>query len=182
MCQILVGVAYCHQRRLLHRDLKPQNILIDQCNNRIKIADFGLARTFDIPLRPYTHEVVSLWYRAPEILLGLHQYGTSVDVWSIGCIFVEMMTGKALFQSKSEIEGILKIFYLMGTPNDQDWPGVSDLPDYSPSFPKWQPSRFENYIPSANELEIGLVTCLLVLNPSERATARRALNHQYFEK
>jgi len=79
--QIMIGIAYCHQRRLLHRDLKPQNLLVDKRNNCVKVADFGLARTFDIPTKPYTHEVVSLWYRAPEILLGLQSYGISVDIW-----------------------------------------------------------------------------------------------------
>ncbi|KAK6129673.1 hypothetical protein DH2020_036539 [Rehmannia glutinosa] len=88
--QILRGIAYCHSHRVLHRDLKPQNLLIDRRTNALKLADFGLARAFGIPVRTFTHEVVTLWYRAPEILLGSRHYSTPVDIWSVGCIFAEM--------------------------------------------------------------------------------------------
>ena len=90
MYQLLDGIAYCHKHRVLHRDLKPQNLLIDN-QGRIKLADFGLARAFGLPVRMYTHEVVTLWYRAPEILLGTKSYSMGVDIWSLGCIFAEMV-------------------------------------------------------------------------------------------
>jgi len=83
--QLIKGIAHCHSHRVLHRDLKPQNLLIDK-KGVLKLADFGLARAFGVPVRTYTHEVVTLWYRAPEILLGGKQYSTPVDIWSIGCI------------------------------------------------------------------------------------------------
>ena len=90
------GIAYCHDHRVLHRDLKPQNLLIDN-KGCIKLADFGLARAFGIPMRAYTHEVITLWYRAPEILLGAKTYDMAVDIWGLGCIFSEMLTKHPLF-------------------------------------------------------------------------------------
>ncbi|CAA2966083.1 cell division control 2 homolog A-like [Olea europaea subsp. europaea] len=108
--QILRGIAYCHSHRVLHRDLKPQNLLIDRQTNALKLADFGLARAFGIPVRTFTHEVVTLWYRAPEILLGSRHYSTPVDVWSVGCIFAEMVNQQPLFPGDSEIDELFKIF------------------------------------------------------------------------
>jgi len=94
--QLLTGVAYCHHHRVLHRDLKPPNLLINR-EGQLKLADFGLARAFGIPVRSYTHEVVTLWYRAPDVLLGSRKYSTPVDIWSVGCIFAEMANGRWVF-------------------------------------------------------------------------------------
>ena len=138
MFQILAGINFCHARRVLHRDLKPQNLLIDK-SGALKLADFGLARAFGIPVRTYTHEVVTLWYRAPEILLGLKQYSTPVDMWSIGCIFAEMIMKRPLYPGDSEIDELFKIFRTLGTPDEETWPGVSKLPDYKPTFPNCPP-------------------------------------------
>ncbi|CAH1722427.1 unnamed protein product [Aphis gossypii] len=108
--QLLVAIYYCHVRRILHRDLKPQNILVDIKNNILKVADFGLGRTFGLPIRVYTHEVVTLWYRAPEVLLNTQRYGCPIDMWSVACIFAEMAGGKPLFQGDSEIDQLFHIF------------------------------------------------------------------------
>jgi serine/threonine protein kinase len=121
MKQLLVGLLHCHERRIMHRDLKPSNLLIDQTGQFLKIADFGLARTFGLPLKTYTHEVVTLWYRAPEILLGQKIYSTGIDMWSVGTIFYEMAHRRPLFQGDSEISQIFKIFKILGTPTEETW-------------------------------------------------------------
>ncbi|KAJ1649279.1 cyclin-dependent kinase 5, partial [Coemansia sp. RSA 1694] len=115
--QLLCGIAYCHRNRVLHRDLKPQNLLINKRGD-LKLGDFGLARAFGIPVRSYSHEVVTLWYRAPDVLMGSRQYDTSIDIWSIGCIFAEMSTGRPFFAGNSIDDQVLQIFKIMGTPID----------------------------------------------------------------
>jgi len=100
MYQILKGVEFLHSRKVLHRDLKPQNILIDE-KLRVKIADFGLSRTYSIPIRQYTKEVLTLWYRAPELILGINEYSTGIDMWSVGCIFAELFFKKPFFTGDS---------------------------------------------------------------------------------
>jgi len=95
--QLLEGTAFCHENRVLHRDLKPQNLLVNN-SGELKLADFGLARTTGIPVNTYSNEVVTLWYRAPDVLMGSRTYSTSIDVWSCGCIFAEMLTGAPLFR------------------------------------------------------------------------------------
>ena len=112
--QLVRGVAFCHRLRVLHRDLKPQNLLINR-EGELKLADFGLARAFGIPVRSYTHEVVTLWYRSPDVLLGSRKYSTPVDVWSIGCIFAEMSNGRPLFPGTSESDQLNLIFRKLGT-------------------------------------------------------------------
>ncbi|KAL4187538.1 hypothetical protein AMTRI_Chr09g39500 [Amborella trichopoda] len=179
--QILRGIAYCHSHRVLHRDLKPQNLLIDRRTNALKLADFGLARAFGIPVRTFTHEVVTLWYRAPEILLGSRHYSTPVDVWSVGCIFAEMVNQRPLFPGDSEIDELFKIFRILGTPNEETWPGVNSLPDFKSSFPKWPPKDLASVVPNLEPTGIDLLSKMLYLEPSRRITARSALEHEYFK-
>jgi len=132
--QILSGLLMCHSNRIIHRDLKPQNILIDK-NGNVKLADFGLARGFTNPLLALTHDVVTLWYRAPEILLGQANYTPSVDIWSVGCIYGEMLTGQPFLEGDSKIGQLFQIFRVFGTPSEAVWPGVSSLPDFKRSWP-----------------------------------------------
>ncbi|ESW31019.1 hypothetical protein PHAVU_002G202100 [Phaseolus vulgaris] len=179
--QILCGIAYCHSHRVLHRDLKPQNLLIDRSTNSLKLADFGLARAFGIPVRTFTHEVVTLWYRAPEILLGSPRYSTPVDIWSVGCIFAEMVNQRPLFPGDSEIDELFKIFRILGTPNEDTWPGVTSLPDFKSAFPKWQPKDLKTVVPNLEPAGLDLLSRMLHLDPSKRITARSALEHEYFK-
>ncbi|XP_023584904.1 cyclin-dependent kinase 3 isoform X4 [Trichechus manatus latirostris] len=146
----------------------------------IKLADFGLARAFGVPLRTYTHEVVTLWYRAPEILLGSKFYSTAVDVWSIGCIFAEMVTRRALFPGDSEIDQLFRIFRTLGTPSEATWPGVTQLPDYKGSFPKWTRKGLEEIVPNLEPAGKDLLMKLLQCDPSRRISAKAALAHPYF--
>jgi len=180
--QLLRGMLFCHQRRVLHRDLKPQNLLIDN-NGNLKIADFGLARAFGVPVRAYTHEVVTLWYRAPEVLLGSPRYSCPVDIWSVGCIMAELVTKKPLFQGDSEIDQLFRIFRVMRTPNEDIWPGVSELPDFKASFPKWNDCTLSKQVVRLNEDPDGIdfLTQMLEYSPSRRISAKSALVHSFFD-
>ncbi|XP_059598177.1 cyclin-dependent kinase G-2 isoform X2 [Vitis vinifera] len=137
MLQLLEGIKYLHDNWVLHRDLKTSNLLL---NNRgeLKICDFGLARQYGSPLKPYTHLVVTLWYRAPELLLGAKQYSTAIDMWSLGCIMAELLSKEPLFNGKTELDQIDKIFRTLGTPSETIWPGFSKLPGVKVNFVKHQ--------------------------------------------
>lgn len=177
--QIISALAYCHSHRVLHRDLKPQNILIDR-QGSVRLADFGLARAFGLPIKTYTHEVVTLWYRAPEILLGARQYSTPVDMWSVGCIFAEMAQKRPLFLGDSEIDQLFKIFRVLGTPTEESFPGVHGFPDFKPSFPKWKYSGVAQLAPNLDEAGMELLERMVCYDPSKRISAKAALSHRYF--
>ena len=173
MHQLLKGLSFCHGHRIIHRDLKPQNLLI--IGDKLKIADFGLARAFQMPLPAYTHEVVTLWYRAPEILLGEKRYSTVVDTWSCGAIMAEMSNRSPLFPGDCEIDELFQIFKVLGTPTEATWPGVTSMPDYKPVFPQWNKKALQSVCKDVDSVGIDLLEKLLVYNPTNRITAASAL-------
>lgn len=175
MKQLIEALAYLHSHRILHRDLKPQNMLVDK-EGHIKLADFGLSRSFSLPTRTYTHEVVTMWYRAPELLLGAKMYCTGIDIWSLGCIMAEMvckiikcnissilfvlilqLLKKALFPGDSEIDQLYKIFKILGTPTEKDWEGVSKFTNYNSAFPIWSSISLKHMIHFHNDEEDDLL-------------------------
>jgi len=179
MLQLLDGVAFLHDNWIIHRDLKLSNILLSN-KGILKIADFGLARYYGSPLKPYTPNVVTLWYRAPELLLNSNSYSTAIDMWSVGCIFAEILNrGENLMQGHTEIEQLDLIFKLLGTPNNKIWPGLSEL---SPNT-KFVDQPFNNlrkrlpYI-WANCYE--LLNAMLTYDPDKRISAANARIHPYF--
>lgn len=178
--QLFKGLAYCHSRRILHRDLKLQNLLVDK-HGVIKLADFGLARNMSLPLRVYTKEVVTLWYRPPEILLGSDIYGPAVDIWSLGCIFYEMLTKKVLFPGDSEIDQLFKTFQILGTPNEAQWKDVSKMPYYKTNFPNWRSKDLRKLF-DCNEDVADLLGKMLSFDPFKRISAQDAMLHQYFDE
>merc|ERR1719378_1994318 len=181
--QLLTGIEFCHANRIIHRDLKPQNLLIDS-SMRLKIADFGLARAFMLPMPQYTHEVITVWYRPLEILLGSKLYSLPVDIWGVGCILAEMASGSPLFAGDSEIDTAFKIFQKLGTPTEAIWPGVSELPDFKTTFPKWTHKGWSNIRNTQAQLGnsgIDILEQLMRYNPRTRISARSALQHPYFQ-
>ncbi|KAJ4972447.1 hypothetical protein NE237_005621 [Protea cynaroides] len=189
MLQLFEGVKYLHDNWVLHRDLKTSNLLL---NNRgeLKICDFGLARQYGSPLKPYTHLVVTLWYRAPELLLGSKQYSTAIDMWSLGCIMAELLAKEPLFPGKTEVDQIDKIFKTLGTPNETIWSGFSKLPGVKVNFVKHQYNMLRKKFPATSftgspilsDSGFDLLNKLLTYDPEKRITVEAALNHEWFRE
>ncbi|KAF9383211.1 Cyclin-dependent kinase catalytic subunit [Podila verticillata] len=179
MRQLLQGLEYCHAKRIVHRDLKPQNLLI--ANGQLKLADFGLSRGGVPPLRQYTHEVITLWYRAPEILLGSPHYSMGADIWSVGCIFAELANREPLFPGDSELGELFLIFRLLGTPSDIKWPGVSMLKHWKPVFPSWDGIQLGEVFPQIGVEGIDLLIQMLKYPPCHRISCTDALKHPFFK-
>nr|GEV90181.1 cyclin-dependent kinase B2-2 [Tanacetum cinerariifolium] len=179
MYQLCKGVAFCHAHGVLHRDLKPHNLLMDRKTLMLKIADLGLARAFTLPIKKYTHEILTLWYRAPEVLLGATHYSTAVDMWSVGCIFAELVTNTAIFAGDSELQQLLHIFRLLGTPNEEIWPGVSKHKDWH-EYPQWKPKSISTSVPNLDKEGLDLLAQMFEYEPSRRISAKKAMEHPYF--
>ena len=181
----------CQDSHIVHRDLKPANIFITR-DNVLKLGDFGLARKIDEETnKKYTSKVITLYYRAPELLLNCQKYRYEVDIWSVGCIIYELITKDPLFQCPREnaeaIPQAIAIFKICGTPDPDDWPEFKDL-DKNDLFTHKtkQPNRLKEHleekIPERFKDSIDLLLQMLQLNPSKRITAEQAMMHPFITK
>ncbi|KTW29767.1 hypothetical protein T552_00974 [Pneumocystis carinii B80] len=181
--QMLDGLEYLHHRGVLHRDIKGSNILLDNFG-QLKLADFGLARYYHKKrdTADYTNRVITLWFRPPELLLGATAYGPAVDIWSAGCIMIELFTRKPLFPGHDEIHQLELIYDMMGTPTHENWPSVDQLP----WFELLKPSEkkigkfYDRYSSILSPAALSLLSNILALDPSKRPTATDALKHTFF--
>jgi cyclin-dependent kinase 12/13 len=180
--RLLQGLHYCHKNNILHRDIKGSNILIDNAGV-VKIADFGLARSYagQESTNPLTNRVITLWYRPPELLLGSTKYGPEVDMWSVGCIFAELVMGKPILPGKNEMEQVDLIFRLCGTPTEEVWSGCTKLPWFHMFKPeKPHRRRLLEHLARAPADVQDLCDKLLTLDPAKRLRADSAILHDFF--
>jgi cell division cycle 2-like protein len=175
--EVAAGLAHVHAQGHMHRDLKPGNVLIGY-SGEVKLADFGLARPY-VPGRAYTMGMCTLWYRAPEMLLGAEVYGQEVDMWSLGCIHAEITRGSPILTGENDSHQLLLLCRTFGRPTLADWPGVNKLPHYKQIVsPVSHISSLSHLcIRSRSATEVRLMAGLLVLNPAKRLTARSAASY-----
>ncbi|XP_053445346.1 cyclin-dependent kinase 7 isoform X4 [Eulemur rufifrons] len=178
MLMTLQGLEYLHQHWILHRDLKPNNLLLDE-NGVLKLADFGLAKSFGSPNRAYTHQVVTRWYRAPELLFGARMYGVGVDMWAVGCILAELLLRVPFLPGDSDLDQLTRIFETLGTPTEEQWPDMCSLPDYV-TFKSFPGIPLQHIFIAAGDDLLDLIQGLFLFNPCTRITATQALKTKYF--
>lgn len=174
----LQGLEYLHLHWILHRDLKPNNLLVNS-HGILKIADFGLAKFYGSPSRIYTHQVVTRWYRCPELLFGARQYSTNIDVWSVGCILGELLLRAPLFPGDSDLDQLTKIFVVLGTPTEENWPGLSSLTSYI-KFKSYPSIPFKDIFTAAADDLLDVVSAMLIMNPAARPNCSRLLQMPFF--
>lgn len=180
--QVLKGLNYLHSKFIIHRDLKPSNILLNDYGC-VKIADFGLARFYNVPVDLMTPQVVTLWYRAPEVILQSTKYSTAIDMWAIGCILAELLDKKPLLPGKSEIEQMNLIIDLLGNPSENIWAGFSELATQGAYTFKEQPyNNLKHRFTWLSPAGLRLLNFLFMYDPEERATAKECLLSSYFKE
>lgn len=183
MAMLCRGLEYCHRNWVLHRDLKPNNLLISP-DGELKIADFGLAREHGDPGARMTHQVITRWYRPPELLLGARAYSSAVDMWSVGCIFAELMLRVPYLPGESNADQLTTIFKALGTPTDMEWPSHRSLPDYATTWftPQHPKSNLADLFLAASPEALDFLQRSLLYDPLKRLSAKQALHHAYFKQ
>nr|KAJ0191860.1 hypothetical protein LSAT_V11C800419500 [Lactuca sativa] len=179
--QLLRGLKYVHSANVLHRDLKPSNLLLN-ANCDLKICDFGLARTTS-ESDFMTEYVVTRWYRAPELLLNCSEYTTAIDIWSVGCILMEIALREPLFPGKDYVQQLQLITELLGSPDDSDLGFLrsENARKYVKQLPHIPSKTFQHKFPNLSPLVIDLAEKMLVFDPSKRITVEEALNHPFLQ-
>lgn len=178
MLMTLRGLHHCHVNFILHRDIKPNNLLLSD-KGILKLADFGMAREFGDPSRNMSPVVVTRWYRAPELLLGSNKYGYAVDMWAVGCVFAELMLRVPFLAAHSDIQQLETIFKALGTPSQNEWPGLSKLPGYH-NFKHYPRTPIRTIFTAATPDSLDLLERFLSFDPLKRPTSSAALHHPYF--
>ena len=185
--QILCGLKYIHSANVLHRDLKPSNLLINQ-DCELKIGDFGMARGLSSSPEDHstfmTEYVATRWYRAPELMLSFSEYTFSIDMWSVGCIFAEMLARRHLFPGKNYLNQLQLILSVVGTPSDEYIQniGTDRVKTYLQNLPARKPVDLTVLFPEANKTALEFLKMMLVLDPKERVSANDALGHPYLSR
>ncbi|KAI0540997.1 Pkinase-domain-containing protein [Xylaria digitata] len=178
------AIWFCHQNFVLHRDIKPNNLLI-AADGEVKLADFGLARSFSDPFRPMTSNVITRWYRPPELLFGAQHYSGAVDIWSVGLVLAELVIRTPYIAGNSEIHQIQLICQAVGTPTEDNWPGVTKLPDYTVDkevIPLRGRDHYMTLFGTLGAEGVDLLMKTLSLDPKKRITAQEMLKHDWWHK
>lgn len=182
MQQLFSGLRHLHKNYIVHRDLKVSNLLLTD-KGQLKIADFGLARRYGFPSEPMSPYVVTLWYRAPELLFQSTNQSTAIDTWAAGCIFGELLLQKPLLPGRTEMQQIDLIIELIGTPTDKIWVGFSKTPIAQSYNVKKQPfNNISHVFAGVSNAGIRLLNMLLIYDPHKRATAEDCLQSSYFKE
>jgi len=184
--QLCLALEYCHQHGVIHRNVRPDSIRMSPNNQKLILSDFKFAKAICPPTNNMTPEAGgegTLWYRAPEVLMGSTTYSTPVDVWALGATIAEIASKRPMFPGNTDVDQLIKVFQCRGTPREANWEGVSSLPHYLPVCPEWQPLCLSRYLPEPvlGSTGLAMLEGMLTMNPSRRLLLADARRHPYLQ-